>query len=171
MESLGIELSNIPIDILLNILNIVLLFLIVRKLAYKPVRKFMDARTARVTAAAAEAAAKSAEADALKAKYEAMLSDGETQNEKTLEDAKKQASAEAAEIVEQANRRAEAILDEAKRKAKQTHDDALKDMQGDVVALAFDISEKLLERSVRDADTKKMADRLFDSRLNGGDSQ
>ena len=35
----------------------------------------------------------------------------------------------------------------------------------------IDISEKLLERSVRDDDTKKMADRLFDGRLNGGDSQ
>lgn len=168
---LGLDFSKIPMDILLNLLNIVLLFLIVRKLAYKPVRKFMDERTARVTAAAAEAAAKSAEADAAKAKYEAMLSDGETQKAKALEDAKKQASAEAAEIVEQANRRAEAIMDEAKRQAKQTRSDALKDMQGDVVSLAFDISEKLLERSVRDDDTKKMADRLFDGRLNGGDSQ
>ena len=55
--------------------------------------------------------------------------------------------------------------------AEQTRSDALKDMQGDVVSLAFDISEKLLERSVRDDDTKKMADRLFDGRLNGGDSQ
>lgn len=171
MESLGIELSNIPIDILLNILNIVLLFLIVRKLAYKPVRKFMDARTERIRAAGEEAAAKSTEADIAKAKYEAMLCDAQAQKEKMLEQAKREASAEAACIVEQANCRAEAILQQARLEAKQTHDNALKDMQGEVVSLAFDISEKLLERSVQDADTKKMADRLFDSRLNGGDSQ
>ena len=45
--------------------------------------------------------------------------------------------------------------------------DALKDMQSDVVDLAFGISEKLLARSIRDADTEKLADRLFDSRIEG----
>ena len=41
-------------------------------------------------------------------------------------------------------------------------------MQRDVVDLAFGISEKLLGHSITDADTKKMADRLFDESLSGG---
>lgn len=168
---LGLDFSKIPMDILLNLLNIVLLFLIVRKLAYKPVRKFMDERTARVTAAAKQAQTKSTEADIAKAKYESMLKTGETQCEELLKNAQKQANAEAATIVADAQKQADEIVAKAKREAKQTHDDALKGMQAQVVALAFDISEKLLERSVQDADTKKMADRLFDGSLNGGDSQ
>ena len=52
------DFSNFPIDLILNILNIVILFVIVRFLVYKPVKKFMDARTARVTAAAEDAGAK-----------------------------------------------------------------------------------------------------------------
>ena len=62
------------------------------------------------------------------------------------------------------------IVSAAQAEAKQTRADALKDMQSDVVDLAFGISEKLLERSVRDADTKKMADRLFDSRIESENS-
>lgn len=168
---LGLDFSKIPMDILLNLLNIVLLFLIVRKLAYKPVRKFMDKRTARVTAAAKQAQEKSTEADIEKAKYTSMLRQSEAQQAQALENAQKQAKTEAAAIVAEAQKQADEIVAQAQKQAKQTHDDALKGLQEEVVSLAFDISEKLLERSVRDDDTKKMADRLFDGRLNGGDSQ
>ena len=78
MESLGFDASKIPIDLLLNLLNIVLLFLIVRTLAYKPIRKFMDARTARVTAEAKAAEEKAAEAEKLKEEYTQLLENGET---------------------------------------------------------------------------------------------
>lgn len=171
MESLGLDLSKIPVDILLNILNIVLLFVIVRALAYKPIRKFMDARTARVNAAAEEAQKKAEEADKAKAEYEAMLQNSEAEQKKLCDDARRDAEAQAAEIVEKAKKQAEEIVDKAKAQAKTAHDDALKDMQGEIVALAFDISEKLLEHSVRDADTNKLADRLFESELNGGDNK
>lgn len=164
----GLDVSKIPVDLLLNILNIVLLFVIVRALAYKPVKKFMENRTARVNAAAEEAAAKAAEADKAKADYEALLADAQAEKAKVVEEARKQAKAEAQAIVTDARNQADSIVTAAQAQAQKTHDEALQNMQGEVVALAFDISEKLLERTVQDADTKKMADRLFDSHMNGG---
>ena len=165
-----INLSSIPIDMILNILNIVLLFLLVRKFAYKPVRKFMDARTARVNAAAEEAAAKAAAADAVKAEYEEKLAACDTECAAKISEAQKQAKQQAQSVLDEARQQAGGILADAKAEAKKQRDDALKDMQGDIVDLAFGISEKLLERSVRDADTNKMADRLFDSRIEGENS-
>ncbi len=163
----GLNLSNIPIDLLLNILNIVLLFLIVRKLAYKPVRKFMDARTARVTAAANEAAEKAAAADAAKAEYDALLQSAQTQCDRAVDDARRNAKAESENVLRDAREQAQLIVAQADEQANRTRQDALKNMQSDVVELAFDISEKLLERSVRDADTQKLADRLFESCTGG----
>ena len=163
MESLGLDLSKIPIDLLLNILNIVLLFLIVRKLAYKPIRKFMDARTARVNAEAEAAAQKAAEAEKMKAEYAALLESGEEAQKQQVEQARKAAQAEADKIISDANEKAAGIVAEAREQAKKEHDAALGSMQQDVVNLAFGISEKLLEHSITDADTKRMADRLFDS--------
>ena len=162
-----INLSAIPIDMLLNILNIVLLFLLVRRFAYKPVRKFMDARTARVNAAAEEAAAKAAEADEVKAAYTQKLSDSDAQCAAALDTARRDAQRAADAIVSDAKKKADEIVSDAKSQAKQQRADALKDMQSDVVDLAFGISEKLLARSIRDADTEKLADRLFDSRIEG----
>ena len=42
------DFSNIPTDLILNILNIVILFVIVRFIVYKPVKKFIDGRKERV---------------------------------------------------------------------------------------------------------------------------
>ena len=103
------DLSKIPIDLLLNILNIVLLFLIVRKLAYKPIRKFMDARTARVNAEAEAAAQKAAEAEKMKAEYAALLENGEEAQKQQAEQARKAAQAEADKIISDANEKAAGI--------------------------------------------------------------
>ena len=170
MESLGLDLSKVPIDLVLNLLNIVLLFLIVRKLAYKPIRKFMDERTARVTGEAKAAEEKAAEADRLKAEYAQLLENGEAQQKAQAEEARKAAQLEADKIVADARTQADDIVEKARAQAQKEHDETLGTMREDVVDLAFDISEKLLEHSVRDADTKKMADRLFDSCLGGEES-
>ncbi len=170
MESLGLDLSKIQIDLLLNLLNIVLLFLIVRTLAYKPIRKFMDARTERVTAEAKAAEEKAAEAEKLKAEYAQLLENGEAMQTEMQESARKTAQAEADRIVADARSQADAIVEQARAQAKKEHDETLGTMRQDVVDLAFDISGKLLEHSITDADTKRMADRLFDSCVNGGES-
>ena len=170
MESLGLDLSKVPIDLLLNILNIVLLFLIVRTLAYKPIRKFMDARTARVNAESKAAQEKAAEAEKLKAEYAALLENGDTLKAEQTEQARKAAEAEKDRILAAANTQAQQILKNARETARKEHDETLGAMRQDVVELAFGISEKLLEHSITDADTKKMADRLFDDGLSGGES-
>ena len=45
---MNINLSETVVDLIINILNIVILFLIVKALVYKPVRKFLDDRRAKV---------------------------------------------------------------------------------------------------------------------------
>ena len=52
---MNINLSEIPTDLILNLLNIVVLYVIVRALVYKPVKRFMQARTDRVTEQNAQA--------------------------------------------------------------------------------------------------------------------
>lgn len=170
MESLGLDVTKVPIDLALNILNIVLLFLIVRTLAYKPIRKFMDARTERVNAEARAAEEKAAEAEKRRAEYTALLENGETLKEEQTEAARKAAEAESERILADANEKAAVILADAREQAKREHDETLGTMRQDVVDLAFDISEKLLEHSITDDDTKKLADRLFDSRVGGEES-
>ena len=54
LQSLGMS-KDLIADLLINIVSIIVLYLVVKKLAYKPVKKFLDARTQRVEAQKTEA--------------------------------------------------------------------------------------------------------------------
>ena len=157
----GFELSSLLTDLPLNLLNILILYLIVSRLVYKPVKKFMAARTERVNAEAEKAAQQSAEAEAEKQKYEALLAEGQQAAKAQLEQASAEAGKKAQAIVEEAGKKADALLDEARVRAKAEHDEALSSLRDEVADLAVGISEKLLERRITDDDNKKIVDDFF----------
>ena len=65
----GLVISDAVKDLIINIIDIVILFVIVRALAYKPVKKFLDARKARIAKELEDAASAKSEAEAEAAKY------------------------------------------------------------------------------------------------------
>lgn len=44
----GLDLSTVPVELVLHILNIVVLFLVLRALVYRPIKNFLAARSERV---------------------------------------------------------------------------------------------------------------------------
>ena len=52
----GLVISDAVKDLIINIINIIVLFVIVRGLAYKPVKRFLDARKERVSKELSDAA-------------------------------------------------------------------------------------------------------------------
>ena len=59
-------------DLIINIVNILILFFVTKKLLYKPVKKYLAQRKERTTAAEKEAQTAKVNADAERAKYEAL---------------------------------------------------------------------------------------------------
>ena len=112
------DFSNFPIDLILNILNIVILFVIVRFLVYKPVKKFMDARTARVTAAAEDAGAKAKAAEELSEQLKAQLADAANDADRIRNEAAAAAKAQADNVLKEAGEQADRIVSEAKERAE-----------------------------------------------------
>ena len=62
-----------PVDILIHIINILVLFVLLRLLIYKPVKKFMDERSQRIQKEMDHASEISAQAEELHAQYQACL--------------------------------------------------------------------------------------------------
>ncbi len=150
--------SEMIVDVILNIVNILVLFFIVRVLAYKPVKKFMEARTARVNALKLDAEKKASVAEAKTAECEAVIAD----SKKAMNDAVKEGEAagrqEAQRIIEDANEKAKSIIQTAEKKASATHEKMLADAKDEVIALSLEISEKLLGREVTDEDNRKIVE-------------
>ena len=68
-----------PVDIVIHIVNIVVLFVVLRILLYKPVKKFMQAREDRLKAEKQEVIDSRAETEELKKQYEEKLADAQNE--------------------------------------------------------------------------------------------
>ena len=148
-------------DLIINIVNILILFFVTKKLLYKPVKKYLAQRRERTTAAEKEAEAAKAGADAEKAKYEALLADAETEKAKVLAAASEQARQNAADITVKAQKQAETILAEAEADAQAVRDKAARDSKDAITDIALEISGKLMGRAVTDADNRRIVDSFF----------
>ena len=157
----GLDLSMLPMDLILNFVNIILLFIIVRALLYKPVRKFLDARAEKTAAVMKDAQEEKESAHKLKADYEARIADSESEVKKLIKDGEIKAAEKAAAIIENANKQAEHILAEAKKQIEEERREAQEDIKKEIVRTALIISEKVLEREIKDADVRKIAEEYF----------
>ena len=162
------DFSNFPIDLILNILNIVILFVIVRILVYKPVKKFMDARTARVTAAAEDAGAKAKAAEELSEQLRAQLADAANDADRIRNEAAAAAKAQADNVLKEAGEQADRIVSEAKERAEAEREEVLSSLRSDIASSAEAIAGKILERKVSDEDTKRIAEEFFREAESGG---
>ena len=86
-------------NVLFTIINLLILFVLMRIFLYKPVQKIIAARQAEADKQFDEAAAKQSEAEELKTKYEAVLSDAENEKKKVVAEARKTADEEYQRIV------------------------------------------------------------------------
>ena len=149
----GLQISDAVKDLIINIINIIVLFVIVKSLAYKPVKNFLDARKARIDESLKNAENKNAEADALK--------QSKQESDKIIGEAELSAQKRAAEITSDADKKAADITEKARKDAEREYNERLAGLRADVTDIAFDISKKILSREVTDADNMAIADEFF----------
>lgn len=148
-------------DLAINLANILIMFLIVRFLVYKPVRKFMNARAQKAEQEKQEADAKLEEARRLQEEYSQKLQQTESAAQKIIAAANREAENNAAVILSKAHQDAGLLIEEAKKDAQHTAEEISKEMRGQVVDLAIDIAQRLVERNIDDEDNMRYAQELF----------
>ena len=149
-----------PVDIVIHILNIIVLFFVLRILLYKPVKKFMQAREDRIKAEKQEIADSRAEIDELKKQYEEKLADTESEAKEIMRDAEK-AQTQSADIIKEAEEKAKNILTDADIKAEDAKNKAAQSIKQDVVSAAAEMAAKILSREINEKDNADIADRFF----------
>ena len=156
-----------PTDIIIHILNILVLFIVLKLLVYKPVRKFMRARAEGVEADIAAAQTSAKEAEALKTQYE-QLAGAKEQALEIVDDGMRKAQDEAKQIVGDARRQAEQLLETAQAQIAADKVQAMEEMREDVVDIASQMASELLQREISAEDNRDLADKFF-VRLGDGD--
>ena len=160
---LGLDL----ISILSHLVNIVVLFLVLKFLLYKPVKKFMENRDNGYTQREEDTANKEKKANALKDKYDNQLKGAKTEADTIILDSRKDANKRADEIISQSKEYANEMLEQARKDIQEERTNAKIAMREEVADLAIGIAGRVLEREVSADDNKHIIDSFLNKKRIG----
>ena len=162
MQSMEVISVNIW-QILISLCNLLLLFLILKKFLFSPVKKMLQKRQNEIDVQYSEAAEAKQEADSNKVLWEEKLGNAETQAQEILSSAAAKADVRAQQIVSEAEGRADGIVRQAKAAAELEKKKAEAEIKKEIIDVSAVLTEKMLGREISDDDHKK----LFASFLEG----
>lgn len=153
-EKLGLDVALL----ISQIVNFLLLIILLKKFAYKPVLNMLSVRAEKI-----EQSLKQAE------KIEQELKNTETEKLKEINKAKEEAKkiVEEALVIAQDNtnrsleetkKKTKEIVDKAKEEIQREKDKAVEEAEKEIAGLAIDIAEKILKKNLDSEAEKKLAD-------------
>ncbi len=148
---------NFTITFFITIGNFLVLFLILRKLLFKPVTAFMDARAKKIKDSLAEAAYLKGRAQEEATRYEKLMSEADAEAERLVKEGAERAALEAKELLEKANADAVEAQRRGEAAARQEREKAMQDMVGDIARLAAEAAGKLAGREAAAEDERAAA--------------
>jgi len=132
-------------DVILHIVNMIILFVIVRFLVYKPMRRFMNARSARIAASFDEAKNARDETEILRAQAGTIIAGAEEEARARALEITGAANESARAMTESAREESRAILENARTEAQAEHDRTMASLRAEVVDLAAEMAARILE--------------------------
>ena len=149
-------------QILISLANLLLIFLILKKLLWKPVKKVMEQRQAMVDKQFADAAAAEEKANADKAEWADKLAGADDEAKSRIAAADETARRHGDRIVADAKDKAAGIIRQAEAEAALERKKAEASIKGEIASVSAELAEKLLEREVNPADHAKMIEAFLD---------
>ena len=162
MQSLDVISVNIW-HIVISLCNLFIIFLLLKKFLYAPVRKVVSERQKAIDDQLADAAREKAEAAEKNAALSASLAGAKEQADAILKDAAATADRKSADIVAAAKEQAQRIVADAEADAALVKEKAQADMKREIVDVSALMAGALLRREVTVADKEALADAFIDS--------
>ena len=167
MQTLDVVSVNLW-QILISLINLVLMFLIIKHFFYNKVKTMLDTRKRDVDERYEAADRAKAEALADKQRYEEKLSEAKAEADGIIQSAVSTADFRQKEIVEAAHAEAQTILKTAKEDAALELKKAQSTIKGEIVDVSAKLTEKILSREITAQDHASLVDSFIDE-LGDGD--
>ena len=143
---------------LISLLNLLILFLVFKKLLFAPVSRIFAARKADVDKAYADAEGARKGAEEARASYEARLASAAEESGAILRDARERAERLGEEIVLEARGEATVIRERAEADVALEKKKARSEMRGEISALSVELAGKILEREISEESQRELID-------------
>ena len=152
---------DFSVTLIITIINIVILFFILRAILFKPVTKFMADRARRVQESIEQSEKDKNQAKALLAQYEAQLKTAETEADTIIRTAREQAKAEAERIIADGRVSVDTMVAGARRKLEMEQQAAMAAFRQEAASLVVAASGRLVGREIQNEDNRQYADMLL----------
>jgi F-type H+-transporting ATPase subunit b len=155
------NLVDVP-QVLTQILGFLLMVWILRRYAWGPVMGMLEARREKIAGEFQEAERRKAEAQELKAKYDAELRTIEAQARQRITEAMNEGQRLAAEIKAQAQKEAQTRIERAADEIDREREKAKELVKDQVIALSLRAAEKILRQKLDEPNQRKLVGEFID---------
>lgn len=160
MQSLDIISVNIW-NILVSLLNLLVLFLILKKFLFKPVQKVMTERENQVTAIYQDAETDRKAAADMKQEYEARLAAARDEADSLVRNAVQTAQRKSDAIMADAASQASHMKQKAEQEIAMEKKQMLQSVQAELSEMAVSIASKVVEREIQQKDHDAFVDEFI----------
>ncbi len=142
--------------------NLLILYLIMKKIFFKPVRKMMLDRETEIKELYDGAEKTQSEADAMKLEYEAKLENAKNEANEIVKSASHRAALKSEEIINDAHKEAASIIERADKQIEADKKTAENELKDELSGMAVSIAGKVLEEEIDPDKHKALIDRFID---------
>lgn len=147
-----------PWTLLFAWINLVILYVFLKKLLFKPVKNMIDSRQKEIDDLYADAEAKRSAAEADKAAYEERLQRAEEESEELLRASQRRAQLKEEAILREAEETARLTLKRADEQVELEKKRAFNEVKDEVSGMAVEIAASIIGRDVREEEHADMID-------------
>lgn len=158
MEALGINLGYL----VSQIVNFTLLAVLLYFVAYKPVLRMLDERSARIQKGLQDAEVASRRAAEMEQEYEQRISEARRDGQEIIAQATQMSEKARQDILEQARDEAKAQIERAREEISREREQAMAELRQQVADLSLMISEKVLAESLDEERQRRLIARFLE---------
>ena len=153
---------------LMIVINLLILYIILKKFFWEKIRKFMTDRQDAIQDAFDGAEAMNKRADEKMRNYSARIANVEEEGREIIRQAKQQADAQAQEILADARNQASEIISKAEKTIELEKAKAMEEMRQEIGALALLAAERIVGKEVEGVGQEAIVDDVINQARSGG---
>ena len=161
MQSLEIISINLW-QMLISLCNLLILFLILKKFLYQPVKKMMAKRSEELDRLYVEANDARDKAAACRAELEEELSGAQQKADSMVKNASVHAQHRSDQIIAEAREKAGAIIYQAQNDAELEHKKVYSEVKHEIVGISTMLTEKMLSREITEEDHRELINEFIE---------
>ena len=161
MQTLDVMSVNIW-QILISLINLVLLFFIIKKFLFKPVKNILAKRQDEINSQYDAADQARTEAEQSRVAYEEKLSGAKSEADAILQKATDNAKHRGDKIIAEAQQTADGIVRRAETEAELERKKAIDGIKQEIVSVSGALAEKMIEREINTDDHRALIDSFIE---------